>query len=517
MANAEAFNIASVNMSLGGGNFQTPQSQDPYSDELATLASLNVIVTASAGNNYFRLADANNNQQIDFGEQFTTGVAYPAADPNTIAVGAVFDADVGPYQDGTGATANTTGADRIAPFSQRHPVLTDIFAPGPFTTVANAVGGISQVFGGTSAAAPHIAGMAVLSQQLAQQELSRLLTPTEFRQMLQNTGTPIFDGDDEDGDDEDDNVVNTQQTYRRADMLSLANAIMDLRPPNNLDIDLFGAGFDVVQEPLNPGNLFNVNFTVRNNGFDNAGGFNVNFYLSENPTITQLDYFLGTSFINGVPANGTIGGGQLLRLPTGNDPFWFDAFGNLSSDKLYYVGMFVDANNVIGETNDNNNRSTVFGADFEDVFITHPRFVTVQVNRVKGDFDRGKRGGVLELRRGRSDFYTLLSVDNETWVSPTKVNDNDYEPPDWRFTKFTTNPNVPITIRLYDQDRGLFNDDDKVDIDFRPGDKDLHLNYNWITGQITGDLFGFQGQQIYARGGGASSVGEIWFTINSFV
>jgi hypothetical protein len=293
---------------------------------------------------------------------------------------------------------------------------------------------------------------------------------------------------------------------------------MDLRPPNNLDIDLFGAGFDIVQEPLTAGfSFFDVNFTIRNNGFDNAGGFNVNFYLSPNANITQNDFFLGTSFINGVPANSAIGGSQTLALPAPNNPFWFDAFGNLLSDRLYYVGMFVDANNVIGETNDNNNLNTVFGADFEDVFITHPRLVTVKVNRVKGDFDPGRR--IQGPRRGDSDFYAVLSVDNYEWRSPVKGGSNDFSPPDgeWQLTRFTTNPNVPIVIRLFEDDRGIFNDDDHIDIDFRPGDKDLFLNYNWITGQITGDLNGFRGQQIYARGGGDSSIGEMWFTISDVV
>ena len=84
--------------------------------------------------------------------------------------------------------------------------------------------------GGTSQASPHIAGMAVLAQQLAQQELNRQLTPDEFRDLLQETGTDIFDGDENgngivDGDEEDDNVANTGLTFQRADMLALAQEI----------------------------------------------------------------------------------------------------------------------------------------------------------------------------------------------------------------------------------------------------------------------------------------------------
>ena len=601
--NAEEFNIASVNMSLGDNdNYQTNQLLLGLDDELAALTARNVIAVAAAGNSFFTF----NSQQ---------GVAYPAADPNTIAVGATWDGNNGMnFNWIDGAIDNATDADRIISFSQRHPILTDIFAPGALITAAGLNGG-QLPMSGTSQAAPHIAGMAVLAQQLATQEVGRPLTPNEFRQLLIQTGVQINDGDDE-----DDNVTNTGLNFRRADMLGLADAIMDLRPPErrNIDLvgteldvvreplnagdsfnvnfylsendeityqdyflgsfrvltdidvgnslnastrltlppvdnpfwlangdanyfigmivdasteisetdesnnitqqdrvfidntrspDLVGTQFNVVQEPLNAGNFFDVNFTVRNQGFDNAGSFNINFYLSTNRTISQFDRFLGWSFINGIWVNGTIRGGQRLQLPAMNDPFWS------TGDGQYYIGMIVDANNVIRESNESNNRNTGLFNDFEDVFIgqTRSRAVIVEVNRVKGDFDPGRR--IQGPRRGDSDFYTVLSIDNREWRSPIKGGSNDYEPRDWRLGIITTNPNVPIVIKLYDDDRGPFNDDDHIDIDFRPGDKDLHLTYNWITGQITGDLNGLRGQQIYARGGGDSQVGEIWFTI----
>ena len=72
-------------------------------------------------------------------------------------------------------------------------------------------------------AAPHIAGVAVLAQQLAELQLGRRLTPGEFLGLLKTTGDTIFDGDDE-----DDNVLNTNAYYKRVNVEALAEAIYDL-------------------------------------------------------------------------------------------------------------------------------------------------------------------------------------------------------------------------------------------------------------------------------------------------
>ncbi len=53
VANAERFNIASVNMSLGDpGNYNTPQKLNGIDDELAALAARGVITVSSAGNDF---------------------------------------------------------------------------------------------------------------------------------------------------------------------------------------------------------------------------------------------------------------------------------------------------------------------------------------------------------------------------------------------------------------------------------------------------------------------------------
>ncbi len=190
-------------------NWNTADSRYGIGDELAAIASQNILVAAAAGNSFYQF---NSNP----------GLAYPASDPNVISVGAVWADDFGGTKNFTGGAIDyTTDADRIASFSQRHPLL-DVFAPGILITGANATGG-TQTMGGTSQAAPFISGIAVLAQQIAQEKLGRKLSVHEFRDLLDNTSIIINDGDDE-----NDNVTNTGLNYPRLDLLSLAEGILTL-------------------------------------------------------------------------------------------------------------------------------------------------------------------------------------------------------------------------------------------------------------------------------------------------
>ncbi|RUR72640.1 hypothetical protein DSM107007_56740 [Nostoc sp. PCC 7120 = FACHB-418] len=126
-ANSNTYNIASVNLSIGDSqNWTTATGRYGIGDELSAIASNNIIINAAAGNSFY---------------QYTSnpGLAYPAIDPNVIAVGAVWaDNFGGPKNFVGGAIDYTTTADQIASFSQRHPELLDIFAPGILITGANA-------------------------------------------------------------------------------------------------------------------------------------------------------------------------------------------------------------------------------------------------------------------------------------------------------------------------------------------------------------------------------------------
>ncbi|MCA9096413.1 MAG: S8 family serine peptidase, partial [Planctomycetaceae bacterium] len=220
--NAAAYNIVSVNMSLGEGNYSTV-TNGPLSSVMASVAAQGVIIVSASGNGFF-------------GAGSQQGVSYPSADPNSLSVGAVYDANIGGVSYGGGATAFSTAADRITPFSQRSGTLTTIFAPGAAITGASANGG-TLIEHGTSQASPHIAGIAVLAQQMADQFRGQRLTQSEFATLLNTTGDSINDGDDE-----DDNVTNTGLNFRRVNVFSLANELYD---PNAVPVtvgDTVGVG-----------------------------------------------------------------------------------------------------------------------------------------------------------------------------------------------------------------------------------------------------------------------------------
>ena len=227
VAHAGEYNIASVNLSLGYGNFSYVRNNTSWADEFAALESLDVIAVAAAGNSYYSFDSE-------------TGISAPAADPAVITVGAVFDRNIGGVSYGGGATAQTSGPDVITPFSQRHPYLVDVFAPGAPITGAGPTGGLLTQHG-TSQATPHVAGAAALAQQLATRELGRRLTVDEFRHLLSTSSATIHDGDDE-----NDNVDNTETDYPRLDLVTLAGGIQQLRP-GSIEGQLF---FDLNRDGL---------------------------------------------------------------------------------------------------------------------------------------------------------------------------------------------------------------------------------------------------------------------------
>lgn len=244
--NAVQYNIIGVNMSFGDDeNYNTEQTDLNVTDELATLKEMGVIVVAASGNSRFE-------------HEGQPGVAYPAADPNVLAVGAVFNADAGPRQyetpDGEpDAEAFSSAPDRILPITQRTAALPIIFAPGDPITNAGLDGEIVTYIG-TSQATAHVSGVAAVAQQLAVEHLGRRLTVEEFGDLLQTTGMTINDGDDE-----DDNVTHTGADFARMDVFAMAEAILTMADlPGKHVLRL---GTDEVIEGVDFGNVSGVPIT----------------------------------------------------------------------------------------------------------------------------------------------------------------------------------------------------------------------------------------------------------------
>lgn len=207
--NSEKHNITVANLSLGvpGVNYQDDSEAKNNFPELTklldALMSKRVAVVVAAGNSYF-----------DFQQE---GMSLPAIFRQVISVGAVYDASFGSRSYVDGATANSTHADQITPFSQRlskessPDCYTDVFSPGGAATSAGANhDDDTSIQDGTSQAAPTVAGTILLMQQYFQR-LKGIRPPIPLLQdLLRATSTWIIDGDDE-----DDNVKHTEKKFPR--------------------------------------------------------------------------------------------------------------------------------------------------------------------------------------------------------------------------------------------------------------------------------------------------------------
>ena len=214
--NHQTFNITVASMSLGA---QTNDTDDAPFQTDATLAlirqlrDLNIPVVVAAGNDYFLFK--------------AEGMGYPAIFRECISVGAVYDANVGPFSYVSGAQAFTTAADRLTPFSQRlhestNPnTRTDIFAPGaPITSsgIASDVG--ESVDHGTSQATPVTSGVILLMQEFYLRTTGQMPSVETLMTCLRNGAVVINDGDDE-----SDNVPHTGKNFLRIDAMSALDAV----------------------------------------------------------------------------------------------------------------------------------------------------------------------------------------------------------------------------------------------------------------------------------------------------
>ncbi len=128
--------------------------------------------------------------------------------------------------------------------------------------------------------------------------------------------------------------------------------------------DLRGDYFNVVQEPLKAGDAFDVNFRVRNAGPSAAPSSNVKFYLSSDNTIAPDDYYLGSyalPTLGGATTTSTLS--KRLRLPFQGATYW-------NGNQKYYIGMIVDADDQVIESDGANNRNTREFADYDGVDIS---------------------------------------------------------------------------------------------------------------------------------------------------
>jgi subtilisin family serine protease len=134
MANQATYNICSINLSLGGAS--------PFTS-YCTDAPMGVAITEARRAGILSAVAAGNDAQ-------TTGLSTPACSAAAVSVGATYDSDMG-RKAWTACTDATTAVDKICCFSNSASYLT-MLAPGAMITAGE------RTYGGTSQAAPHVAG-----------------------------------------------------------------------------------------------------------------------------------------------------------------------------------------------------------------------------------------------------------------------------------------------------------------------------------------------------------------------
>jgi serine protease AprX len=162
-----------INMSLGGGNYPGHCDQDRLAAKANWAVAQGVVVVASSGND-------------------ASTVSSPACGSSVIAVGAVYQRDIGPQDYSPTCIDETTAQDQIVCFSNTGTAL-DLVAPGAgilSTYSCAAAGDCSRVWyawgWGTSQAAPHVTAVAALVLGANQS-----LTPSEVKTVFEMTSRDL--------------------------------------------------------------------------------------------------------------------------------------------------------------------------------------------------------------------------------------------------------------------------------------------------------------------------------------
>ena len=179
ISNRDVYNIAAINMSLGSSNtFTSPCSfGNPYRSAIDNARNAGLVVVASSGND---------------GE--SNGIASPACTPGVISVGAVYDAAGGSISWGSPVTCTDSSrvADQITCFTNSDTFLS-MLAPGALITAGG------NTYGGTSQAAPHVAGAAAVlksaypTQSVTELEAKLLTSSTQITDSRNGVTSPRLD------------------------------------------------------------------------------------------------------------------------------------------------------------------------------------------------------------------------------------------------------------------------------------------------------------------------------------
>jgi hypothetical protein len=113
----------------------------------------------------------------------------------------------------------------------------------------------------------------------------------------------------------------------------------------------------------------------------------------------------------------------------------------------------------------------------------------------------------------KADFYALVKIGNSDLRRSGNMSSDDGKP-GWKFWGEGNGRYIPIRIKINDDDGGVEEKDDYVDVNPKNGKKGLHIILDTRTGRITGDVKGWRGQTLFVQGANDGDKGKIWFAIS---
>lgn len=271
----DTYNIASVNMSLGGGQYFSHCDSNSTKTIIDNLRAAGIATVIASGNNGYNGA-----------------LGAPSCISSAIAVGSTLD------------NSNT-----VSSFSN-HANLVDMLAPGSNITSSVSDTTTSRAsFNGTSMAAPHVAGAyAVL------REFKLDATVIEIETALESTGV---------------DVSRLGVTVPRIDLLAARNSLIPPAPGP----DLIVQNMAVDDSEVTTGQMFTASATVNNQGTMAAAATTLRYYWSTDSSISTIDTELGTDAVGALNAGSTSDQSEQLFAPDFAPPYWIGACVDIVSSE----------------------------------------------------------------------------------------------------------------------------------------------------------------------------------------
>tara|TARA_Y100000034_G_C6909729_1_gene423743 strand:- start:9365 stop:12343 length:2979 start_codon:yes stop_codon:yes gene_type:complete len=386
-SNSTVYNISVISMSLGGGSFSSTcdSSQTAYRDSINSAIAKNITVVVSTGNS-----------------GSTTSISAPACITNSTSVSA------------------STKSDGIASFSDRNSI-TDLFAPGfninstvPGDGCALCDSSLSNIFNGTSMAAPHVSGAIAILKQL-----NSTIFPSEMESLLNKTGRLL---DDTSGSGFFFNIIdmfNASMTLN-----DLVNPILTLDVGDNNFVNEVNFNFTVEDHTITNCNLYtnstgtfelNTTTTLENDGSynisvenldDGSYDWNVecsdsnnnnvfadnNFTINIDTTVPTINYNITLTTVELGIENTTIGWTSLdtnlddtfVNITYSNGSLFnkFTENTTLTTNNITEVGNYTVLFYANDSANNINTTSVVieFVEIFPDITLVEPRNITYSFN-----------------------------------------------------------------------------------------------------------------------------------------